>query len=82
VTRFERKLGRSGQAIVRKKRQTTIPKRPFIEAGLRIGERMRVRAEGEGRVVFERIATNERLFPLEGTGSERDLLPHVGAGAA
>jgi len=51
----ERELGRSGQVIIRPKRQTTLPKRPFIEAGLRIGDRMRVRADGAGRVVFERI---------------------------
>jgi PD-(D/E)XK nuclease superfamily protein len=55
VTKFERKLGRRGQAMVRQKRQTTIPKRPFLDAGLRIGDRIRVRADGEGRLVFERI---------------------------
>jgi len=55
TTRSERKLGRSGQIIVRQKRQTTIPKRPFVEAGLRIGDRMRVRADGEGHLLFERI---------------------------
>jgi hypothetical protein len=63
TTRFERKLGRCGQAIIRPKRQTTVPKQPFIESGLRVGERMRVRAEGPGRVVFERIGSTaqERL---------------------
>lgn len=40
---------------MRPKRQTTIPKRPFFEAGLRVGDRMRVRADGDGRVVFQRI---------------------------
>jgi hypothetical protein len=55
TTRFEHRVGRSGHAILRPKRQTTIPKRPFIEAGLKVGDRMRVRAEGEGRVVFQRI---------------------------
>jgi hypothetical protein len=34
TTRFERELGRAGQAIIRPKRQTTLPKSPFVEAGL------------------------------------------------
>ena len=55
TTGFERSLGRSGQAILRAKRQTTIPKRPFVEAGLKTGDRMRVRADGPGVVVFERV---------------------------
>jgi hypothetical protein len=55
TTKFERSRGRSGQALMRPKRQTTIPKRPFLEAGLRVGDRMRVRADGQGRIVFERI---------------------------
>ena len=59
-TRSERKLGRSGQVIIRQKRQTTIPKQPFVEAGLGINDRMRVRADGEGRLVFERI---EESYP-------------------
>jgi bifunctional DNA-binding transcriptional regulator/antitoxin component of YhaV-PrlF toxin-antitoxin module len=54
-TRFERSLGRAGYAMVRDKRQTTIPKRAFAEAGLAVGERLRVRADGSGRVIFERI---------------------------
>jgi hypothetical protein len=59
TTRFERSLGRSGQALVRPKRQTTIPKSAFLAAGLRVGERMRVRADGEGRIVFERIRVTQ-----------------------
>jgi PD-(D/E)XK endonuclease len=55
TTRFERSLGRSGQALVRPKRQTTIPKQAFLDARLRIGDRMRVSSDGDGRVVFERI---------------------------
>jgi hypothetical protein len=53
-TQSERKLGRSGHALLRQKRQITIPKRPCAEAGLRVGDRVRVRADGPGRVVFER----------------------------
>ncbi len=55
TTRSERMLGRAGQVIVRPKRQTTIPKRPFLEAGLAVNDRLRVRADGVGRVIFERI---------------------------
>jgi PD-(D/E)XK endonuclease len=53
-TQSERTLGRSGHALLRQKRQITIPKRPCAEAGLRVGDRVRVRADGPGRVVFER----------------------------
>jgi bifunctional DNA-binding transcriptional regulator/antitoxin component of YhaV-PrlF toxin-antitoxin module len=41
--------------LLRPKRQATIPKRPCEEAGLRAGDRLRVRADGPGRVIFERI---------------------------
>lgn len=53
--RRERPLGRAGQAIIREKRQMTMPLRPFSEAGLEIGDRLRFRADGAGRVVIERI---------------------------
>ncbi|MDX6590802.1 MAG: endonuclease [Solirubrobacterales bacterium] len=45
----------SSQVLLRPKRQATIPKRPCEEAGLRAGDRLRVRADGPGRVIFERI---------------------------
>ena len=64
-TRSERKLGRSGQVIIRRKRQTTIPKQPFVEAGLGINDRMRVRADGEGRLVFERIDESSQIEIFE-----------------
>jgi hypothetical protein len=62
TTGFERSLGRVSQVIMRPKRQMTMPKRPYVEAGLDVGDRMRVRAECEGRVVFERI-----LEPADGS---------------
>lgn len=37
----ERRLGRAGQAIIREKRQMTMPLKPFSEAGLDIGDRLR-----------------------------------------
>jgi hypothetical protein len=51
----ERHLGRAGQAILREKRQMTMPAKPFSEAGLEVGDRLRFRADGPGRVVIERI---------------------------
>jgi Holliday junction resolvase-like predicted endonuclease len=51
----ERNRGHPGQAIIREKRQMTLPAKPFSEAGLQIGDRLRFRADGDGRVVIERI---------------------------
>ncbi len=61
-SRFERTLGRSGQTIVRRNRQTTIPKQPFVQAGLVVGERLRWRADGLGRIIVERIDPVAKLF--------------------
>jgi hypothetical protein len=65
TTRSEKRLARSGHSLLRRKRQMTVPKRPCAEAGLRVGDRMRVRADGPGRVVFERV---ERRRPLDSSG--------------
>lgn len=59
ITKSERKLARSGHSLLRQKRQTTIPKQPCAEAGLRIGDRMRARADGPGRIVLERVEGSE-----------------------
>ena len=45
----------SRQVLLRPKRQMTIPKAPCEEAGLLAGGRLRVRADGLGRVLLERI---------------------------
>ncbi len=45
----------SRQVLLRPKRQVTIPKLPAEEAGVEAGDRLRVRADGPGRIVFERI---------------------------
>jgi hypothetical protein len=37
----------------------TLPLRPFTDAGLSVGDRVRFRAEGPGRIVLERIARAE-----------------------
>jgi hypothetical protein len=54
-SKYERKLGRSGQAVINQKRRVNIPQRPFFEAGFELGDRLRVRSDGYGRVVLERI---------------------------
>lgn len=59
ITKTERKLGRRGHTMLRQKRQTTLPKSPCAEAGLKVGDRMRVRADGPGRLAFERIESEE-----------------------
>ena len=58
ITKSERKLARSGHALLRQKRQLTVPKRPCMEAGLAVGDRVRFRADGPGRIIGERT---ERL---------------------
>lgn len=50
-----RRAASSCQVLFRPKRQATIPKRPCEEAGLRAGDRLRVRADGPGRIVLEKI---------------------------
>ena len=49
----------SRQVLLRPKRQVTIPKLPCGEAGVAPGDRLRVRADGPGRVIFERIENPE-----------------------
>jgi len=41
--------------LLRPKRQATFPKAPCEEAGILPGDRLRVRADGPGRIVFEKI---------------------------
>lgn len=48
----------SRQVLLRPKRQVTFPKAPCEEAGILPGDRLRVAADGPGRIVFEKIATN------------------------
>jgi PD-(D/E)XK endonuclease len=57
----ERALGRAGQAIIRQKRQMTMPLKPFSEAGLEVGDRLRFRADGPGRVLIERIESRSSV---------------------
>ncbi len=43
------------QVLLRPKRQLTIPKLPCEEAGIESGDHLRAKADGPGRIVFERI---------------------------
>lgn len=54
-TKYERKLGRCGQTTINEKRKVTIPQQAVLEAGLDVGDRLRVRGHGYGRIVLERI---------------------------
>ena len=54
-TKYERKLGQGGQAIINQKRRITIPQRAFFAAGFTDGSKVRVRADGPGRVIVEQV---------------------------
>lgn len=47
----------SRQILLRPKRQATFPKAPCEEAGISPGDRLRARADGPGRLVFEKLGT-------------------------
>jgi hypothetical protein len=49
----------SRQVLLRPKRQMTIPKGPCKEAGFTAGDRLRIHAEGPGRIFLERITPEE-----------------------
>jgi PD-(D/E)XK endonuclease len=52
-TNYERKPGQHGEAVINQKRRLTIPRRPFFEAGFANGGKVRVRADGPGRLIVE-----------------------------
>ena len=54
-TKYDRKLGRSGQTTINEKRKVTLPQQAVIEAGLDVGDRLRVRGHGHGRIVLELV---------------------------
>ena len=54
-TKYERKLGRSGRAVINQKRRVTLPQGAVAAAGLRDGDRLSVRAVADGQVLLERI---------------------------
>jgi hypothetical protein len=54
-SKYDRKLGQSGVAILNQKRRVTLPRKACIEASVQDGDRVRVRSDGDGRLVLERI---------------------------
>jgi hypothetical protein len=58
---YERAASRSGQAVIWTKRRMTIPLCAFEEAGFRIGDRVRARSDGPGRMILERVEPREQL---------------------
>ena len=68
-TNYERAPGRRGEAVINQKRRITIPQRPFFEAGFANGGRVRVRAEGPGRIAIEQIELPE--WARDPAGTER-----------
>jgi Holliday junction resolvase-like predicted endonuclease len=52
-TNYERRAGQRGEAVINQKRRLTIPQRPFFEAGFANGGKVRVRADGPGRLIVE-----------------------------
>ncbi len=53
-SKYERRLGRSGHAVINQKRRVTIPQRALSEAGLRDGDYVEARAAGPGRILIEK----------------------------
>ena len=49
----------SRQILLRPKRQATFPKAPCEEAGVTPGDRLRVSADGPGRIIFEKIGAEQ-----------------------
>jgi len=48
-------MGRSGTATIWPKRRMTIPRQPFADAGLSIGDRVRAHSDGPGRILLEKV---------------------------
>jgi hypothetical protein len=68
-TNYERKPGQRGEAVINQKRRLTIPQRPFFEAGFANGGRVRVRADGPGRIVVEQYELPD--WARDAAGAER-----------
>jgi hypothetical protein len=64
-TNYERKPGQRGEAVINQKRRITIPQRPFFEAGFANGGKVRVRADGPGRIVIEQIELPSWAQPVD-----------------
>ena len=68
-TGYERKPGQRGEAVINQKRRLTIPQRPFFEAGFTNSGRVRVRADGPGRIAVEQYELPD--WAQDPAGAER-----------
>jgi hypothetical protein len=53
-SKYERRLGKSGRAVINQKRRVTLPQIALAEADLRDGDCVAARADGPGRIVLEK----------------------------
>jgi Holliday junction resolvase-like predicted endonuclease len=53
-SKYERKLGKTGHAVINQKRRITLPQSALSESGLRDGDYVHARADGSGRIVLEK----------------------------
>jgi len=53
-SRYERKAGKRGEAVINQKRRVTLPQQSLLAAGLRDGDRVRATADGPGRILLEK----------------------------
>jgi hypothetical protein len=55
MSKYDRTLSRAGEGVLNQKRRLTLPRKACNNAGLQDGDRVRVRSEGDGRLIVERI---------------------------
>lgn len=53
-SKYERRRGKRGEAVINQKRRVTLPQQALLAAGLRDGDRVHARADGLGRLVLEK----------------------------
>lgn len=53
-SKYERRLGKFGFAVINQKRRVTLPQQALMRAGLCDGDCVRARADGSGRIVLEK----------------------------
>lgn len=66
-------IGLSGEAKVWGKRRVTLPLRVTETAGIAIGDRLRLRADGDGRVIIDRIEAPHVIGVDEPTSAQPEL---------
>jgi hypothetical protein len=62
-SKYERNLGKRGQAVINQKRRVTLPQSALLAAGLRDGDRVSAKADGRGRIILEKVG-----LPVLGRG--------------